>query len=470
MKKYVDDQTIQNAYMQVLDILETVGVRFESKEVRDFFQRRGAKIRGENVLISRVMMEEAIAATPKQDYGDAVQKRVVAATPFSNAPFVIDDHTGKIRRCKLEDEIKMYQINETSPLYECANPGFADPEGIDVEDSFVAQIAMTLKYSNKYPSIGLRATGSNTKDGNVYESARKAFRLVREFYDLWDEPVMTQGICPNPPLAYDRESLDNLRAAIEEKQAISLFPCSVSFMTGPERIMDLVIHDFALALAGLCYIELVSPGHSVSLSEFSAVSDIRTLQPVYGGPESVMVQVIFYEIAKYLGLPCVICGSYSDATIADYQAGAETMLTMMLPFQLTEIDEVWCYPGHMSGFSCGSFQKAILDEEAMRYVNRMLGGMDFTLNKSLPESLKDAQSAGSFLGIGSMAVYRKDHYLTEVFNKTGVAKANSSERITLQETVDRVIKERVNGYELPNRSASQKKLLQPYLPTGCRYE
>lgn len=469
MKKYVEDQTLQNAYMQVLDIIEHVGVRFESNEVRDFFQQRGAKICGENVLIPRNMVEEAISATPKQDYGEITKKRIVAATPFCNAPFVIDDHTGKISRCKLEDEIKMYQINETSPLYECANPGFADPEDIDVDDSFIAQIAMTLKYSNKYPSIGLRATGSNAKGGNVYESARKAFHLIREFYDIWDEPVMTQGICPNPPLAYDQESLDNLKAAIDEKQAISLFPCSVSFMTGPERILDLVVHDFALALAGLCYIQLLSPGHPVSLSEFSTISDIRTLQPVYGTPESIIVQVIFYELSKYLKLPCVICGGYSDAITADYQSGAETMLTMMLPFQLTEIDEVWCYPGHMSGFSCGSFQKAILDEESMRYVNRMLRGTDFTLNKSLPESLHAAQSDGSFLGIGSMAAYRKDHYLTEIFNKTGVSKAMSSEKITLQETVDRVIKERVNGYELPDRSASQKKLLQPYLPTKCRY-
>ncbi|HMM06537.1 MAG TPA: trimethylamine methyltransferase family protein [Clostridiales bacterium] len=469
MKKYVEEQTLENAYMQVLDIIENVGIRFESTEVRDFFQQRGAKICGENVLIPRNMMEEAISATPKQDYGEITEKRVVAATPFCNAPFVIDDHTGKISRCKLEDEIKMYQINETSPLYESANPGFADPEDIDVDDSFIAQIAMTLKYSNKYPSIGLRATGSNAKDGNVYKSARKGFRLVREFYDIWDEPVMTQGICPNPPLAYDRESLDNLKAAIDEKQAISLFPCSVSFMTGPERILDLVVHDFALALAGLCYIQLLSPGHPVSLSEFSTISDIRTLQPVYGTPESIIIQVIFYEISKYLKLPCVICGSYSDAIMADYQSGAETMLTMMLPFQLTEIDEVWCYPGHMSGFSCGSFQKAILDEESMRYVNRALRKTDCTIHESLPKQLIAAQDEGSFLSIGSMTTYREDHYLTELFNKTGVAKAKSSDENTLRETVDRIIRQRINSYELPQHTESQKKLLQPYLPTICRY-
>ena len=41
MKKYVEDQALQNTYMQVLDIIENVGVRFESNTVRDFFQQRG---------------------------------------------------------------------------------------------------------------------------------------------------------------------------------------------------------------------------------------------------------------------------------------------------------------------------------------------------------------------------------------------------------------------------------------------
>jgi trimethylamine---corrinoid protein Co-methyltransferase len=96
---------------------------------------------------------------------------------------------------------------------------------------------------------------------------------------------MTQGICPNPPLAYDQECLDNLCAAIDEQQAISIFPCSLGYMTGPESIMGIVIHDFAMSLAGLAFIQLKSPGHPTSLSNFSTISNVQTLQPNYGSPE-----------------------------------------------------------------------------------------------------------------------------------------------------------------------------------------
>jgi len=469
MRKFVNEETLQNATMQVMDIVEHVGVRFESETVRDLFRERGARVEEDKVLIPRRLLEEILATTPKQDYSIPAPKRVVAATPFSNAPFILDDQTGAIRRCNMEDAIKLYQINETSPLYECANPGCADPLGNDAADQFVAQIAMTLKYSDKYPSIGLRATNSNSLQGDVYGSARRALRLVREFNDVWDEPVMTQGICPNPPLAYDRECLDNLCAAIDEQQAVALFPCSLGFMTGPETLMGAAIHDFAMSLAGLAFIQLKSPGHPTSLCNFTTISDIQTLQPNYGSAESVFIQVIFYEMCQFLSLPCVVCGSYGDGTAADYQAGMEAMLTTMLPFSLTELNEVWCYPGILAGFACGSFHKAILDEEMMKYVNRMLQGVEMSVDPKLPGFLAAGQKAGGFLGIGSMDLYRRDNYLTQLFNKRGIAQAVHAEQKDLAGKVQQVLASRIAAYQLPERTAAQKKLLQPYLPSLCKY-
>jgi len=467
MRRFVDEVTLQNTYMQVLEILEKVGVRFESEAARELFKERGAIVEGDKVFIKRPLLEEALAATPKQEYGEVTARRAVAAAPFSNAPFLLDDETGAIRRCNMEDAIKLYKIGETSSLYECANPGCADPVGNDAPDQFVAQMAMVLKYSDKYPSFGLRATGSNSRQGDVYGSARKALRLAREFYDTWDEPVMVQGICPNPPLAYDQECLDNLFATIDEKQAVSLFPCSLGFMTAPESIMGTVIHDFAMSLAGLTLIQLKAPGHPTSLCNFSTISDIKTLQPSFGSSECIYIQVIFYELCKSLSLPCVLCGSYGDGTSVDYQAGMEAMLTTLLPFNLTEVDDVWCYPGLMSGFALGSFAKAILDEETLRHANRALQGVDMTIDPDLPKLLAAGLEAGSFLGVGSMDTYQRDSYRTEVFNKDGIAKASGA-RKDLAHHIQEIIAARIASYELPKRSAAQQKLLEPHLPSMCR--
>jgi trimethylamine--corrinoid protein Co-methyltransferase len=468
MRNFVEAAALQSACSQTIEIIENVGVCFESEAVRELFKRRGARVEGDKVFIPHPLLEEALQAAPKQDYSLAAPKRVVAATPFSNAPFILDDGTGAIRRCTIEDAIKMYQVNETSSLYECANPGCADPVDNDAPDPFVAQVAMALKYSDKYPSIGLRATSSTSLHGDVYGSARRAFRLVREFYDVWDRPVMTQGICPNPPLAYDRESLDNLCAALDEQQAVSIFPCSLGYMTGPESILGTVIHDFAMSLAGLALVQLKSPGHPTSFSNFSTISHIQTLQPNYGSPESVYIQVIYFELCKLLSLPCVICGGYGDGTAVDYQAGMEAMLTTLLPFTLTDAGEVWCFPGLLAGFACGSFHKAILDEEMMRYSNRMLQGAEMTVDPKLPGLLAAGREAGNFLSIGSMKTYRRDNYLTKIFNKWGISQADNAEKTHLAHKVQQVLENRIAAYHLPERSAAQEKLLQPHLPSRCR--
>ncbi len=469
MKKYMQHDALQNLYAQSLEVLETVGVRFENQADREMFLRHGGILDGDTVKIPSKLVEEAIRTVPKREGRHDAGKRVVAATPFSNAPFVLDDETGIPRLCNLEDAIRFYQINETSSLYQCTNPGCADPIDNDGGDRFVSQIAMALKYSNKYPSIGLRATASTALNGDVYGSARRACRLVREFYDTWDVPVMTQSICPNSPLCYDRECLDNLRAAIEEGQKISISTCSIGFMTAPESIMGVVAHDFALALAGLTYIQLKSPGHPTSFSESSSISNIRTLQPNYGSPESVFLQVIFYELSDMLGIPCSVSGGYGDGTRVDYQAGLEAMLTAMMPFTLTELDEVWCSPGILSGFACGSFHKAILDEEMMRLANRMLQGDPPAPEPRLAEILESGIKRGSFLGVGRMSTYHKDNYMSQVFNKWGLSQSENSMKSDLSCIVQDLLEKRVESYALPDRTDAQEKILQPHLPTRCRY-
>lgn len=476
MRSCIDNGTIQSALAQAFEIVEHAGVIFENEGGGERFNamvRRGARVEGDRIHFPGRLLEEALSTTPKTDYSAPARQRVFAANPFGNAPFILDDETGEIRRCTIDDAVKLYQVGETSSLYEFANPGCTDPVDNDGPDPFIAQVAMALKYSAKYPAIGLRATEGSAGTGDIYSSARRAFRLVREFRDCWDTPVMTQSVCPNPPLAYDRECLDNLRAAIDERQAVSIVPCSLGFMTAPESIMGLVVHDIAMCLAGLAYIQLIAPGHPVSFCSSSTISNIRTMQPNFGSAEAVFIQGGFYELCRTLGLPCVVSGTCSDSTAVDYQAGMESALTTMLPFSVTELNEVCCYPGLMAGFACGSFHKAILDEETIVCANRMLQGVDPAIDDQLREKISEARESGSFLYAGSMETYRRDNYLAGVFDKNGIAGAGAGAGTEaaghLTRQVENIMAERIAAYERPERTAAQKKLLQEFLPSRCRY-
>ena len=462
-------ETIESIYEKATDILATVGVEFEIDSVVELFKKNNAKVEGKRVYISQSMLEIALDSLPKVKYIPTHNKRLVAATPFSNAPMIRDDNTGKFRRGNIHDAVKMYQLAETCDLYESINPGVSEPEGNDSEDQYIGQIAMMLKYSDKFPNVCFRATKSNTKNSDVYTSAKRAIRLIKEIKGDGDTPVMGQGICPNAPLSYDEESLINLTVLVEEEQDITIFPCTLSFMTGPESLLGIVVHDIAICLAGVVYIQLLKPGTAVSFSNFSTTSDMRTMQPVYGSPESLHIQIMFYEVCLHFEIDCVLCGCLADGTRNDYQTGFESCFTTLAPYYMTRVEEIWCYPGMMAGFAGASFNKMILDEELIINCNRTLQDLNLFFDPTLKDKLVDSMETKSFLTIGSPAIYRKEQRVTNILDKTGIDLNNFSSEIPVNVNVSKEIEKRCAAYVLPDRSKAQLKQLQKYLPTQCKY-
>jgi trimethylamine--corrinoid protein Co-methyltransferase len=469
MPSLLNKETIERLYEGAVDILATVGVEFDSAGARELFKKNGAKADGKRVVFPPHLLSKTLDLMPRTQHLPANNKRLVAGSPFSNSPMILDDRTGQSRRGTIGDAVKMYQLTETSDLYKSANPGVADPEGNDGDDPFIAQVAMLLKYSDKWPSLGLRATRSNTKNGDIHTSAKRAIQLIKEIKGDDKNPVMGQGICPMAPLSYDQESLINLRVLVDEAQDITISPCTLSFMTGPESLMGIVIHDIAISLAGAVYVQLLQPGTNVSFSNFSTMTDMRTMQPVYAGPEYLHVQIMFYEICRHFEMNCVLGGCFSDGIRNDYQGGFESCFTAIAPYAMTDAQEIWCYPGHMAAFAGGSFHKIIFDEELMIYCNRVLQGLNLSIDPLLKDKLGRSLETKSFLTLGDVSLYRREQRVTKIFDKRGIAPGNSSSKQGMNFNAEKEITRRCAEYVLPGRSKTQKEFLSKYLPSQCKY-
>jgi trimethylamine--corrinoid protein Co-methyltransferase len=189
MPNVLTKKEIETIYQSAEDILSTVGIEFEMESALTLFRKKGARVEGKRVYISPELLAETLKLRPEYKYKVTNTKRLAGVSPFCNSPMLLDDLTGEIRQGTVEDAVKMYQLGETCEIYEAANPGVVDPARNDCEDQYLSQIAMLLKYSDKYPNLGMRATTSNTKNDDVYASAKKAILLIKEIKGESDDPV-----------------------------------------------------------------------------------------------------------------------------------------------------------------------------------------------------------------------------------------------------------------------------------------
>ena len=469
MIRMLNKETLERMYGKVLEILETVGVDFDTPEAQELFRKAGATVEGNNVKMSPEFVEKYLALMPPTEPGEITERRLAATSPFGNVPIILDGETGEYRRCTVDDAVRMYKITQTSDLYECCNIATIDPIDINSEDSFTAQVAMALKYTDRWFSNGARATAGNSKDGDIYSTARRALHMIRDFYGTYEEPVCTQYVCPMSPLKYDIECLANINAIVEEGQAIGYSPCSLPVMTSPGSIMGTAIHDFAISLAGIIYVQLIAPGYFVSLSNATGMTDMKALQPAYGSPESMIMQSMFYELCLYKNIASGFCGTMADSAHVDYQAGVESFLTSFLPYYYVDTDVIWCYTGHMAAWHCGSFEKAILDEELMRYINRALKPVNTDIESELIQMMKAAKESGTFMTGRTPKEYRRDIYLTKMFSKYGTGDGVDPLKNDINEKVKQELKDRVEGYVMPERTAEQRELLNRYLPESQKF-
>ncbi|MBQ7737497.1 MAG: trimethylamine methyltransferase family protein [Oscillospiraceae bacterium] len=469
MIRMLDPQVIESIMSAAADIMDNVGVKFDHPRALETFRKHGARIEGTTVKIPNSMLEKALETMPDSEF-EVETRHVGAGAMFGNVPVIYDDEKDVFRRVTLADTIKVYKLVETSDIYESSNPSTVDPEDLHAEDLYTAQLALYLKYSDKYLANGMRAISKNAKNGNIYESACEGFRLVKEFYGEYSEPVVDQTVCPSPPLGYDFETLENLFATIDEGQNLGICPCSLTCLTGPAGLFEMVVHDAAMALAGVVLAQLEKPGISVGLSNSSGATDMRTMQPTYGSVEATLIQCMFFEFCVYYKIGGGLCGNLCDAAFPNYQAGVETFLSTFLPYYYIDLDSIWCYPGDLSSWRCGSFRKAMYDEELIRNINRVFKPLDTTLPANFNAMLTEACKNGTFMLSRTPKSYRRDHYLSKGFSKYGIpGDAEARAKGDIVRMADEEIERRLKLYEMPERTPEQKKLLNRYLPDELKY-
>ncbi|AOY75310.1 trimethylamine methyltransferase family protein [Clostridium formicaceticum] len=478
-EKYVTKDEIELMHEYTLKVLSEVGVIIESDIAVETFKKHGARVEGQKIFIDEDLLKKALSTAPKEfdiyspsgkiTLGESAP--TICAGPV--APTTIQDFAKKIYRpANLKDVEEYYILQETSavinmPTHACQNTDDLDKSG---DDFHTPQVAMGLKYCQKPIYQGNTITPINYKKGSLVEANRKLIKLHQEFYDIWDKPVTMSNCCVLSPLAIGGEVVDTIIAAAEENQPVVIIACSMTNLTSPPSLAGAIVQDNANILAGIALAQLIKPRVGTVYGSVTSPTDMRTVQLATGSPEAVLMQLGLTAMGRYYNLPVRSGVSATTAIDLDFQCGAESMMTLITGM-LGKTDFILNAAGSYGGYNLGSLEKFVLDEENIAYLRRLNEGLNITEKKLNFDLIKKTGPRGNYLSGRTPQDYRQEHYLSKVYVREGGSPIDIIEKNgDLVARARKIINERLESYQLPDVTTTQKKILNKYLPEGYKYE
>lgn len=476
--KYVSTRDVELLHEYSLRVLKEVGVSFDCPEALEIFKKHGATVEGSIVKIDEDLLNKALETAPKTftvytaasetKIGERYKPKTVGC--YGPPKFLFEDD--EYRVAQKDDMVKFLKLMDTSDVTDFVNNSAYDTPDLDKtkEDFYLPQVAMCLKYSQK-PTYGNVANSMNVRGKSLKQEAKDIAKLYKEFYDIWDRPVLLTNTCALSPLGYSYEVLDNIMGLVEEGQPVTIITCSMTNLTAPAALLGSVIQNNATILAGIVLTQLINPGNPVIYGTVSTATDMRSVACSIGAPEAQLIQMASLALGRYYQLPVRTGIAGTDSLKPDYQAGVESFMILMTTY-LGKSDFVLNHAGILQAYALGSYEKFVLDEEVNRILLRLNRGIDISDVKAekVFDAIKKAGPLGNYLSGRTPKEYRQEHWLTKLFNRqAGNPQPIFDEIGDLRERASKEVEERVASYTLPDLTKTQKDILNRYLPEDEKF-
>lgn len=364
-----------------LDILETVGIEIWLEEALALYQQGGAEVKGNRVYIPPSLVGVALAKVPSSFLLKARNPlnnvQIGMAEPVCAPPagcVYISNYGEERRPASGDDYLALLKLLQVSRFYGTNGGGVVIPDlgpGIGQAEKYAWMVLAGYWYSDK-PQMGF------TVDAAIARECLNISGIVFE-----DEPgCRVVGIInPDSPLRYPEEMLQSLLLFARAGQPLVFAPCSMAMTTSPATLAGTLAQNNAEVLAGIVLAQLVNPGNPVVYGNTSTISDMQTMSIAIGAPELSLLSGAAAEMAAFYRMPSRVGGALTDAKRPDYQAGMESMLSM-LTAQSSGASLIVHSGGIVDSFLTLSFEKLLLDED--------LGGMARRISRGIevnPQSL-----------------------------------------------------------------------------------
>ncbi len=451
-------------------ILSEIGVEFrDDQEALDIWKEAGADVQGERVRCPRGMCRKLIQDNAPAQYTQHARNpersieiggKNTVLVPAYGSPFVHDLDKGR-RYATIEDFRNFVKLAYSTPNLHHSGGTICEPVDLPVNKRHFDMVYTHMKYSDK------AFMGSVTHPDRAQDTVDMAKIL---FGDNYIDPatgkpktIVTSLINANSPMNFDDTMLGAAKVYARNNQACIITPFILAGAMSPVTVAGTAAQSLAEAMAGMAFVQLVSPGAPVIFGSFASSMSMQSGAPTFGTPEPALVLYVMANLARRLGVPFRSGGGLNAAKLPDAQAMSEAVSTL-LPAVLAGVNFVLHTAGWMEGGLAMSYEKFMMDCDQAGMMATMVKGVDMSENGQAMDAIAEVGPGQHFLGCThTQANFKSAFYRSPLTDNNSFEQWESDGSLDHSQRANAAFKKSLAEYEMPPLDPAVDEALLAYM-------
>ncbi len=445
----LEEEIKEKVIVEAMEILEEIGFFVENTEAAEILRNAGINVDSETqrALIPADLVKKSLKTAPQSislynREGDIVSElggNNICFDPGSAALNVLDSETNEIRKpvtkdyiefTKVVDQLEHIQAQSTAII--CSDV----PE--DLGDRY--RMYLSLIYSNK-PIV----TGTFIKES--FEIMKDMLVSIRGGEkELRDKPLAIFDACPSPPLKWSDLTCQSIIDCAKYGIPSEFVSMPMTGANAPVTILGAIVQHAAETLAGLVITQLVSPGAPVIWGGSPAAFDMRKATTPMGSIDTMILDLGYVEIGKFLNLPTHAYLGMSDAKILDMQTGFETGMGTLLA-GIKGVNMI-SGAGMMDFETTQSIQKLVIDNEICGMTHKFIKGIIQRDEPIAKDLIKDMEEKTHLLSHDhTLKWFREEQYIpSKIIDRSTTEEWENKGRKTIGDRANETVTKLLSKY------------------------
>lgn len=432
--KPLTDAGVQRIHQGALDALEQIGLANAPASGVEILTGAGAILGDDGrIRFPRALVEDmlAIAARditlfardPKHDLhlsGNKVHYGTAGA-----AVHVVDLETNDYRDSTAKDLYEAAKIVNNLDNVHFFQRMMVCRDVKDLVDMDMNTLYACLSGTTKH-------VGTSFSDPISIEPGFEMLHMVAGGEAAWRaKPFVSNSNCfVVPPMKFAEESCITMEACVRAGMPMLLLSAGQAGATAPASIALAITQAVAECLAGVVYVNAITPGAPAIFGTWPFVSDLRTGSMSGGSAEQGLLTAGCAQMHRFYDLPGGAAGGMTDSKLPDMQCGWEQGIINVMA-GLAGLNMVYESVGMQASLLGFSFESLILGDDILGQAQRAVRGIEVTEDKMSLDVMKQVCLGGPGHYLGSeqtMSLMQTDYVYPAVGNRMSPKEWNEAQK------------------------------------------